>query len=302
MPRFGPWLLAIAFVVLGNAAVAGETLYATSIRSEIGGGAFAAGNLYVVDPSTVSTRLVGPITVDGTPVGVVALATHPRTGVVYGITAGLYSHIPRALIEIDLDNAKATIVARLPMRGSDIGFAPQGDLYMWAPDQLQLLKIDIATAAVTPIGDALAGLAGGALAVTDDGREALLAVDGAQGRLLRIDLQSGQAMEGARLSGAPYDASIENLTFSPSGVLYAVNSDGGTPSKAALVTIDLKTGNVAKIGTLPDDVHGLIFAPERRSRWSVETLRLWALVALGGVAAVIILYALFGRRSAGGQR
>lgn len=301
MPGFGTRLLALAAILLGHAAVASETLYATSLRSQIAG-SFAAGNLYVVDPSTLSTRLVGPIKVDDTPVGVVALATHPHTGVVYGITAGLFSQIPRALVEIDLDNARATIVARLPVRGSDIGFDPKGDLYMWAPDELQLMKIDISTAAVTPVGDALAGTAGGALVVSEDGREALLAVDGGQGRLLRIDLQSGQAMEGARLSGAPYDASIDNLAFSPSGVLYAVNSDGGTPSKAALVTVDPKTGSVARIGPLPDDVHGLIFAGERRRRWSTDTLRAWALVALGVVAAGIILYALFGKRPAGGHR
>ena len=302
MSGSGTRLLALATLLVCAAASGKETLYATSLRSQVGNRAFLAGNLYVVDPTNVSARLVGPIKVDETPIGVVALAAHPATGVVYGITAGLSSQIPRALVEIDLDNARATVVARLPMRGSDIGFDPQGQLFMWAPDQLQVVKIDIATAAVTPVGEALAGTAGGALVVSEDGREALLAVDGAQGRLLRIDLASGQAMEGPRLRGAPYEASIDNLTIAPSGVVYGVNSDGGTPSKAALVTVDLNTGNVARIGPLPDDVHGLIFAAERRSRLSLETIRGWALIALGAIAAVIILYALFGKRSAGGQR
>lgn len=301
MPGLGIRLLALTALSCST-AVASETLYATSLRSPIGGGAFAAGNLYAVDPSTVSTRLIGPIKIDDIPVGVVALATHPQTGVVYGITAGLSSRVPRALVQIDLDNARASIVARLPVRGSDIGFDPQGGLFMWSPDELQLLKIDIASAAVTPIGDAVAGMSGGALVVSQDGSEALLAVDGAQGRLLRIDLRSGQAIEGPRLSGAPYDASIDNLTLAPSGVVYGVNSDGGTPSKAALVTVDLATGNVAKIGPLPDDVHGLIFAAARRGRWSVESLRTGALVALGVVATAIILYALLARRPEGGQR
>lgn len=302
MSRSGTSLLALAAILFSTAGMAGETLYATSLRSQIGGRALLAGNLYVVDPATVSARLVGPIKVDDTPIGVVALATHPQTGVVYGITAGAPSPMACALVEIDLDNARARVVATLPMRGSDIGFDPQGALFMWAPDQLQLVKIDIATAAATPVGDALAGTSGGALVVSGDGREALLAVDGAQGRLLRIDLDSGQAMEGPRLNGAPYDASIDNLTLAPSGEVYGVNSDGGTPSKAALVTVDLNTGSVAKIGTLPDDVHGLIFAAARPNRWSAEMLRVWALAALGVVAAVIILYALLGKRSAGGQR
>ena len=302
MSGSGTRLLALAAFLFSTAGMARDTLYATSLRSQIGGRAFHAGNLYVVDPETVSARLVGPIKVDDTPIGVVALATHPRTGVVYGITAGLSSQIPRALVEIDLDNARARVVAALPVRGSDIGFDPNGTLFMWAPEQLQLVKVDITTAAITPIGDALAGTAGGAVVVSEDGREALLAVDGAQGRLLRIDLATGQAMEGPRLRGAPYDASIDNLTLSPSGVLYGVNSDGGTPAKAALVTVDPKTGSVAKLGSLPDDVHGLIFAAAPRSRWSPESLRIWVLIALGAVAALIMLYALFGKRSAGGQR
>lgn len=302
MSGLGTRLLALAAILFSTAGMARETLYATSLRSQIGGRGLLAGNLYVVDPATVSARLVGPIKVDDTPIGVVALAAHPQTGVVYGITASVSSQIPRALVEIDLDNARARVVAKLPMRGSDIGFDPQGALFMWAPEQLQLVKIDIATAEARPIGDALAGTAGGALVVSQDGREALLAVDGAQGRLLRIDLATGQAMEGPRLRGAPYDASIDNLTLAPSGMVYGVNSDGGTPAKAALVTVDLKTGRVAKIGPLPDDVHGLIFAAERPNAWSTERLRMWVLVALGVVAGVIILYALLGKRSAGGQR
>jgi hypothetical protein len=118
-------------------------------------------------------------------------------------------------------------------------------------------------------------------------------VNGATGRLYRIDVNTGFVTPGPELSGAPYDASIDNLTLSPSGELYAVNSDGGVPSKSALVTVDAHIGLVTRIGVLPDDVRGLIFAAERPHGFARESLRLWILVALGAIAALIIGYAVY---------
>jgi len=293
MVRIWTRLAAVAAIAFSTAAPCKETLYATSLRSQIGGESIIAGNLYMVDPSTASSTLVGAIKVGDQPVGILALATHPKTGVVYGINAGLSSTVSRSLLEIDLDNATARVVARLAARGSDIGFAPDGTLYMWAADLRRLVRVNLETGDTSAIGETIENAAGGAIAITPDGTEAIVAVNGATGRLYRIDVRSGYVTPGPELSNAPYDASIENLTYSPSGELYAVNSDGGSPSKAALVSVDARIGFVSKIGLLPDDVRGLIFATERPSSFvSREGLRFWLLVALATIAAALILYAI----------
>jgi DNA-binding beta-propeller fold protein YncE len=294
MVRIWIRLAALAAIAFSTAAPCKETLYATSLRSHIGGESFIAGNLYVVDPTTAVATLVGAIKVGDEPVGILALATHPKTGVVYGINAGLSPKIGRSLLEIDLDNATARVVARLATRGTDIGFAPDGTLYMWAADLRRLVRVDLETGDTTAIGETLEVAAGGAIAITPDGTEAIVAVNGATGRIYRIDVRSGFVTPGPELSNAPYDASIENLTYSPSGELYAVNSDGGTPAKAALVSVDAHIGFVSKIGLLPDDVRGLIFATERPSAFvSREALRFWLLVALAVVGAGLIVYAIW---------
>jgi hypothetical protein len=49
------------------------------------------------------------------------------------------------------------------------------------------------------------------------------------------------------------------MCFSPSGLLLAVNSNGGSPASTRLVTINTATGAVATIGALPDDTDALTF-------------------------------------------
>jgi hypothetical protein len=285
-------LIAVAAATLATATPAKETLYATSVRSQVEGGDLIAGNLYRVDPSTAAAQLVGSIRVGDSPVGVIAIAEHPLTHIVYGINVGLSRTVPRSILEIDLDKASASIVAPLPVRGSDIGFAPDGTLYMWASELHRLVRLDPRTGNVTPVGEPLEGTAGGALAISLDGKEAIVAANGAAGRLYRIDVHSGFITPGPELSDAPYDASIDNLTYSASGELYAVNSDGGVPAKAALVTVDAHIGLVTRIGPLPDDVRGLIFATERPAAVSPDRLRLWILASLGLIALVLIAYAV----------
>jgi DNA-binding beta-propeller fold protein YncE len=269
------------------------TLYATTLRSEVGAGSEIAGNLYVIDPANAAATLVGAIRLDGSPIGVAAIAAHPITGVLYGITAGISKTIPPSLVTIDLEQGRAEITATLGTRGTDIGFGIDGTLYMWAPDLHKMVKVDLATGAIAAIGNVeLAGGAGGGIAIDQVGSKALVALGGAGGTIDTIDLASGEATKGATLTGAPYAASIDNLTYAPDGTLYAVNSNGGAPSKASLVTIDAKTGAVKAIGALPDDVRGLIFARQRPREASTESMRVWTLVGLGVVAAATLAYAI----------
>ena len=286
--------LALLMLAFGVACVAhaAETLYATSLRAQTGGTAVVVGNLYTIDPATAKSALVGAIRVEGTPVGIIAIAEHPRTHVLYGLTAGLSDKIPLSIVTIDLARASATIAAPLTTRGSDLGFADDGTLYMWAPDLHRMATVDLASGAVTPVGSAeVKDTAGGGIAIDPHGRTALVAVTGAAGTLDSIDLGTGVATRGPSLSGAPYEAAIDNLTFSPSGELFAVNSDGGAPSHAALVVIDPATGKIRRIGALPDDVRGLIFAAPRKAGETPVSMRTWALIFLGIGAVVVIGYA-----------
>ena len=287
------FLAAVALSPFSTAAR--ETLYATSLRSQAAAGeAFVAGNLYVIDPDRATPTLVGAIHVGEVPIGVAAIAAHPKTGRLYGITAGLSPTIPRSLVSIDLARAEASVIARLGARGSDIGFASDGTLYMWAPDLQRMVVVNLENGATMPIGhEAVTGTAGGAIAIDDRQHKAIIAVKGAQGTLDTIDLQTGDVTEGPRLTGAEYEASIDNLTFSPSGLLYAVNSNGGAPSKAALMVVDPATGAMTPIGPLPDDVRGLIFAEEIAQPISRESIRVWVLGALSVIALGIIAYAIW---------
>ncbi|HEX3097512.1 MAG TPA: hypothetical protein VHQ02_07325 [Usitatibacter sp.] len=277
-------LLAAAFAARGA-----DTLYATSLRGEAAGGAFIAGNLYTVEPATAAAKLIGPIRLGETEVGITAVASHPRTGVFYGITAGLSPAVPRSLVTVDLDSARASLVAPISMRGSDLAFGPDGTLYMWVPDAKRLVKLNPDNGAIEPLGPSgiEAGASGG-LAIDRGGGKAYVAATGANGTLDSIDLETGKGTPGPKLTGAPFAVSIDNMTLSPSGVLYAVNSNGGAPSNAALVTIDVATGAVSQVGALPRDTRGLIFAPERARPSTWEEARKWILVALAVVALVLM--------------
>jgi hypothetical protein len=296
MIRYLWWAAWVAACILPGLALARDTLYATSLRSEVEGAHLIAGNLYVIDPSDANATLVGSILVGDQPIGIVAIATHPKTHVVYGITAGLVPRVPRSLVEIDLGNATARIIARLATAGSDIGFDNDGVLFMWAPDMHQVVRVDLENGSVAPVGMPIADAGSGAIAVDEEGHHALIAVHGAQGTLDSIDLRSGEILRGPKLHGAVYDASIDNLTFSPTGVLYAVNSNGGAPAKATLVIIEPSTGVVRRIGTLPDDVRGLIFAPERATSITRDELRTYVLAGLALIAVGLIGFAMFAHK------
>ena len=286
--------LAAALVLLAASldAFAADALYATSLRGEAAGGAFVAGNLYTVEPGTAAAKLIGPIRLGETAVGITAVATHPRTGVFFGITGGLSPAVPRSLVTVDLDSARATLVAPISMRGSDLAFGPDGTLYMWVPDAKRLVKVNPDSGQVEPLGPSgiEAGPSGG-LAIDRGGGKAYVAATGANGTLDSIDLETGKGTQGPRLTGAPFPVSIDNMTLAPSGTLYAVNSNGGAPSNAALVTIDIASGAVKRVGALPPDTRGLIFAPERARRSTWEEARKWILAVLAAVALVLMAVA-----------
>jgi hypothetical protein len=86
------------------------------------------------------------------------------------------------------------------------------------------------------------------------------------------------------MKGAPYVSSINSMAFGGDGVLYAVNSNLGTPAKTRLVAIDVKSGEVKDVMGLPDDVDSLTFGPAVGRDGNTEAVRNRHL-AIGGIGA-----------------
>jgi hypothetical protein len=287
--------------LLGSGIAAGQTLYAASFRS--GPGVIhegIAGSLYTVNLATGAANFVAPIRVNGNvPVGVTGIAVHPETGQFYGVTSPQSPNFPQHLVTLDVATGHAVIVGDLKYAASDIAFNRAGILFAWLQSTSQLGIINLGTGAVTPIGPSRAAGTPSGLAIDPNGI-AYITTGGAGGTLDTVDLATGAIAKGAAMVGAPFPTGVNSMTFSPSGLLLAVNSNGGAPAITRLVAINTATGAVSPIGTLPDDTDALTFAPDSRreglSKVSVQTL---ALLVLGVIALVLGLIGWFvGRRAA----
>jgi len=239
---------------------AGQTLYAASVRSIAEGDDMLGGSLYAVTLATGSAAVIAPIRLDGTsPLGITGLAAQPSTGVLYGITSPLSRTHPLALVILNPATGDARMVGPLRLAGSDIAFNHAGILFTWLPATHQLGVVNLETGTVTPIGTP--GPAGppAGLAIDANG-VAYITPKGATGTLDTVDIATGTIRRGPTLSGAPFDSNINSMTFSPSGLLLAVNSNAGSPAATRLITINTASGAIASIGTLPDDTDGIAFA------------------------------------------
>ena len=291
------WLVAVALGASLISDARAEALYAASLR-DLGKeqAEWAGGALYSVDPTTGKSALVALLRVGGlVPVGLVGLAIHPKTGVLYGLTGGLSTEIPRSLVTVDPMTGNTTLVGRLGHVGSDIRFDKQGTLYVWLNEESRLGVVDLGTGVATPVGDSgYSETLGGGLVIDRVGN-IYVSVTGAAGTLDRLDAKTGLATVGPRLIGAPYIAVVNSMAFSASGILYAVNSNLGSPAKASLITIDTKDGGVRIIGALPNDIGALAFAPDLAPGAATMTpnpLQHSLLVAIALVSGMILGYAI----------
>lgn len=256
----------VAFIVVALAPRAGaETVYAASVRTAATA-PNAAGTLYTIDPATAAAKVVAPIRLDGVhPIGAIGLAVQPRTGVFYAITGQYSWAAPRSLVTIDPESGHAKLVGPLGVFGTDIGFDPEGTLYVWMAELNQVGTVDLTTGKATMRGAPSthpADRSGGLAIVSSE--LGYVAATGATGTLDTLDLRTGTRTPGPTLTGAPFPHAITNLAFAPSGRLYAVNSSSGAPAETMLVTIDLASGAILPIGPLPADIEGLIFAERER--------------------------------------
>ena len=275
--------------IMTTTASAQTTLYAASVRSLAGGGpAAVAGSLYTVSLATGSATFVAPIRLAGnTPIGVTGLAAHPETGVFYGITSPL-SNQPQSLITVDPATGNATLIGELKHPGSDISFNRAGILFIWLYQSGQLGLVNLSNGNVTPIGPAQPSGSPAGLAIDRQG-VAFVTQTGANGTLDSVDIATGTIKTGPPLTGAPFPAVINSMTFTPSGLLLAVNSNAGSPASTHLVTINVASGAVSNIGTLPEDTDGLTFAtiPARGGAPFGMTGQTIALLVLGVIALIL---------------
>src|SRR5258708_34591612 len=269
-----------------------HTLYAASVRSGIAADAPIAGNLYTITLASGTATLVGAIRLPPSkPIGVTGMAVHPVTGVIYGITSEQSPNHSRSLVTIDPATATATLIGQLGMAGSDIAFDSNGALYMWLPQSGQLGTVDISSAAVMPIGKP--GSAGSPAGIAIDANGTVFVTPkGATGSLDTVDVKTGALRIGPRLSGAPFESQINSMSFSPSGLLLAANSNAGSPANTRLVTINTATGAVATIGALPDDTDALAFTGSRpHLAPTLTTMSPGGRVVIGVVSVVLLVIA-----------
>ncbi|HEX4332748.1 MAG TPA: hypothetical protein VH040_11460 [Usitatibacter sp.] len=254
-------IVAAAIAVACFAAhAAAPSLYVASVRSGgVNSDAPISGNLYTVNLSTGASQLVGAIRLPGSrAVGVTGLAFHPKSGILYGITSEQSPNEPHSLITIDPNTGAATLIGDLGFICSDVTFNSQAVLYAWMQTTSQLGTVDLSTGAVTRIGRPHAAGSPSGIAV-DPNDMIYVTTKGASGTLDNVDLTTGEIQVGPPLTGAPFSTQISAMSFSPSGLLLAINSNGGSPANARLVTINSASGAVATIGNLPDDSDALAF-------------------------------------------
>jgi hypothetical protein len=115
---------------------------------------------------------------------------------------------------------------------------------------------------------------------------------GATGTLDNVDLATGHLQIGPPLVGAPFASQINSMSFSPSGLLLAVNSNAGSPANARLVTINTATGAISSIGALPDDTDALAFTGTGMNLApTLSTMSPGGRVVIGVVSAVLLVLA-----------
>ena len=136
------------------------------------------------------------------------------------------------------------------------------------------------TLAAAAIADLKARLRGGVLLAGDPGYDTARMI-------LNPSFDKRPALV-VQPTGAADIREAVNFARENRGLLLAVNSNAGVPANTRLVTINLGTGKISNIGTLPDDTDALAFTPELRptelSSVNVQTL---ALLVLGAIALIL---------------
>lgn len=292
------WRTLIAFLLsAASASIASaqgvHTLYAASSRAHAAADPGAiAGNLYTINLSNGKATLVGSLRLpDHRPISLAGLAVDPLSGNFYGITSQQSPNHPGALVAVDPATGSTKLLGELGVGISDVAFDAAGVLYAWIPATSQLGVINVASVRVSVLGKPGPASPPAGLAIDASGN-AYLTRSGATGTLDSVDLKTGDVKTGPAISGAPLPSVIPSMSFSPSGLLLAVNSNAGAPATTLLVTINTATGSVAQIGPLPDDTDSLTFGVGGRNiAPTLSTMSPGARVVIAVVSLVLLVLA-----------
>jgi len=243
-------VLAAALVALPAPA---RYLYAATAHLDPKNGE-SAGQLYVINPETGRAKLIGPIRIDGgMAVAIDGLAVHPKTGVLYGIT--WRSSPEPSLIVIDRHSAVAKRIGPLGVRGTDIHFDASGSLYIWDAEDHRLGTVNLDSGAVTLLPPTQISGAGG-LAISPQGL-AIVAGSTQRGVIDEVNVETGDLVGGLSVINNSVLNAVYALTYMPTRSLLAVNQVKGRERGRELVSIDPESGNVTRIGPLPDEVDAI---------------------------------------------
>jgi hypothetical protein len=287
-------LAALLLTTVTVPALQGQTLYMATGSNGIDG------SLYTVSPTTAVATLVGPILIGASPVGMTALAFHPVTGVLYGVTSNDGNSPTAALITINPASGAATLIGDLGAPVGDITFDSGGTLYAWfAGATNSLATVNLSTGLATAVGPSgfVGGgpCANGGNGLSFSGGILYLSPKGVAGALYTVNPATGAAAGGPTMSGAPITScgALAAMATSNTGTLYAIDTDRAGPTATnALVTINTSTGAITQVGAinLPNDADGLAF---QAVSVTVPTVSPWGLAALGLLLAAVGLRLVF---------
>jgi hypothetical protein len=251
--------------LLGLAAVpttaSGQLLYGAESGND--------SRLYLINPTTGAATPIGEIGV-----GVGAMAFHPVTGVLYGVTAPDDANAPRNLIQIDTGSGRGTVIGPIGLANAtiaDIAFNPfDGTLFGWSEMTSDLITINLTTGAGTIVADAGITTVGGGLAfqTTPQGSThniAFLMGDGGNGPMRYVNTDTGQTQVFTTTSGSPAPGlPIAAMKYRPvTNVLFAIQTTAfpnpGPPS-SVLVTID-PDGVMHPVGPTAPRLDALAWSP-----------------------------------------
>src|ERR1700730_246722 len=275
----------ILLLILGAGLLALSPLRAQEKIYIASGSGGVGGNLYIVDPATAATTLVGPITnlSGGGAIGLTGLAFSPLNGKLYGITSNSTTGgntVVRSLVTINTTTAVATVIGSLGFANSDISFRSDGTLYGYeaggsTSGPRSMTTINLTTGAATQVGTALPSGSltfGGGLAFSPSGT-LYLSATGLQGSLDTLDPTTGARSPATPMSGAPFQTGVLNaMDFNANGTLFAINQSSSTNDNY-LVMINLVNGVVTQIGptpsNLPTNIDAMAFDPGTRKQFRI---------------------------------
>jgi hypothetical protein len=219
---------------VATADVAPDALFGISLNGFSNGNP-GASSLYVIDEITGAGTLIGEISNGDIGYAVNSIAFDPTTGLMYASTT-TWSGDFNGLLQIDPSTGAATEIGAFGSEFRSIlglSFNSAGELFGWHdPGADDPVRIDKATGAATPIGDA--GISTGGQVMAFDNSDKLMLVQG--GAVYEIDTDTGVATltETLPFNTGSGGSDINNTT----GDLWASAANGKTQDSIIRVTDD----------------------------------------------------------------